>query len=66
MRLKNKYNPNAKVYLSVWWHYMCAQHVTTDLGYFVRDGNLDGLFGVSSNVHNLPLSCDVLCADFDS
>lgn len=28
LRLKAKYNPNAKVFLSVWWHYMCAQHVT--------------------------------------
>lgn len=45
LRLRRVYNQDAKVYLSVWWHYMCAQHVTTDLGYFVRDGNLaEGLF----------------------
>ena len=49
LRLKKKHNPQAKVYLSVWWHYMCAQHVTADLGYFVRDGNLDGLFAATGH-----------------
>jgi hypothetical protein len=49
LRLKRKHNPSAKVYLSVWWHYMCAQHVTQDLGYFVQDGNLPGLFGASGH-----------------
>ena len=49
LRLKKKHNPRAKVYLSVWWHYMCSQHVTADLGYFVRDGNLDGLFAATGH-----------------
>jgi len=46
LRLKRRYNPSAKIILSVWWHYMCAQHVTGDLGYFVDDGNLAALFSV--------------------
>ena len=46
LRLKRTYNPAAKVVLSVWWHYMCAQKITGDLGYFVDDGNLAALFGV--------------------
>ena len=45
LRLKKKWNPKARVYLSVWWHYMCSQHVTQDIGYFVDDGNMDALFG---------------------
>ena len=49
LRLKTKYNPSAKVILSVWWHYMCAQHITGDAGLFMRDGNLDGLFGAYGN-----------------
>eukprot|EP01051_Picozoa_sp_SAG22_P001149 SAG22_NODE_43_length_25304_cov_5.394644_1_plen_966_part_00 len=49
LRLKAKYNPQAKVFLSVWWHYMCAQHVTGDLGYFVQDGNLDALFSATGH-----------------
>jgi hypothetical protein len=49
LRLKKKWNPKAKVYLSVWWHYMCSQHVTQDLGYFVSDGNIVGLFGATGH-----------------
>ena len=28
LRLKAKFNPGVKVYLSVWWHFMCAQEVS--------------------------------------
>ena len=49
LRLKKKWNPNAKVYLSVWWHYMCSQAVTQDLGYFVNDGNLPALFAATGH-----------------
>ena len=45
VRLKKKWRPHAKIYLSVWWHYMCSQYVTQDLGYFVDDDNLAGIFG---------------------
>jgi hypothetical protein len=44
LRLKAKWNPAAKVYLSVWWHYMCSQKVTQDIGFFVDDGNMAALF----------------------
>ena len=47
IRLRARYNPRAKIVACVWWHYMCAQHVTQDLGYFVQDGNLPALFGAS-------------------
>ena len=48
-RLRAKFNPKAKIFLSVWWHYMCAQHVTGDPGYFVKDGNLPAMFGASGH-----------------
>ena len=49
LRLRQKYNPGAKVLLSVWWHYMCGQDVTQNLGYFVNTANLDGLFGATGH-----------------
>ena len=46
-RLRAAYQPGAKIFLSVWWHYMCAQHVNGDIGYFMQDGNIDALFGAT-------------------
>eukprot|EP00041_Stephanoeca_diplocostata_P030049 m.899381 g.899381 ORF g.899381 m.899381 type:complete len:392 (+) comp23680_c0_seq6:134-1309(+) len=44
VRLRSLYNPAAKVYLSLWWHYMCARVTSTAAAYFVHDGNLHGPF----------------------
>jgi hypothetical protein len=51
LRLRDKYNPAAKVYLSVWWHYMCAQEVTANATSppFVQDGNLEALFATTGH-----------------
>ena len=41
-KIKSRCNPGAKVYLSTWWHYMCAQKVLDcrDLGYYAQDANV--------------------------
>ena len=41
-KIKSRCNPRAKVYLSTWWHYMCAQKVLDcrDLGYYAQDANV--------------------------
>ena len=51
LRLRDKYNPTAKVFLSVWWHYMCAQEVGVNetAPPFVKDGNLDALFAATGH-----------------
>lgn len=51
LRLKAKFNPAAKVFLSVWWHYMCAQEVVANATAppFVVDGNLAALFAATGH-----------------
>ena len=41
-KIKSRCNSGAKVYLSTWWHYMCAQKVLDcrDLGYYAQDANV--------------------------
>ena len=54
-RLRARFNPAAKLYLSVWWHYMCAQSAVADPQSFVRDGNLDALFSVAGEIDGIAL-----------
>ena len=41
-RIRARCKPGVKIYLSIWWHYMCAQKVAdcTDLDYYAQDANV--------------------------
>jgi hypothetical protein len=41
-RVRDRCNLKAKIYLSTWWHYMCAQKVldSDDLDYYAQDANV--------------------------
>jgi hypothetical protein len=41
-RVRDRCHPKVKIYLSTWWHYMCAQKVLncTDLDYYAQDANV--------------------------
>lgn len=41
-RIRDRCSSNAKIYLSTWWHYMCAQKVldSDNLDYYAQDANV--------------------------